>query len=110
MFTHRQTGEPHEVQHLFTGQIEGDFQFSQDHVVVETLFFLYRRSFFFSPSFTDQPVEKICQLGIAAILPGRILVFFQQATHLLPTEVIIGEFKKGYHLAVAKIKGIAKAS
>jgi len=110
MFTHRQTGETPNVPHLFSGQIEGNFQLAQDHIVIETLFPRNRRPFFFPPPFTDQAVEKTCQLGIAAILPSRIVVLFQQTAYLLPTEVIIGEFKKGYHLPVAKIKGIAKAS
>lgn len=101
MLAHTQSSQFNDMQHRIAGQVEGDFQLSQHNIIIDAFFCLRLRTFFLAPSVVYQTIEKNCQLGIAAILPSWIIIFFQPIANLLPGDVVICQFEDGDHLRIA---------
>ncbi len=110
MPAHAETSRLDDFQHFVARQVKGDFQFPQHYIVIDAFFCFCRWPFFFAPLLNDQAIKKNRQLRIGAILPGRIVIFFQPIADLLPGDVVISQLKDRNHFRIIHIEGIANAA
>ena len=99
-----------EGQGIFGFEIEGNFEFHEDDIVVQLLF---RRGLWpvpFSAFFHDQTIEKSGKLQITELLIGRVIVFFQPVADLRPCHLETRQGKRRDHLRIVKIENVSDSA
>ncbi len=106
MLTHTQARQIDDFQNLLACQVQGDFQFPQNKVVVQSLLGFRLWSFLFPSFIVYQTIEENRQLCIGAILEGWIVILFQPIAYLFAGNVITGELEERHHFRVVQIEGV----
>ena len=107
MLTHRQIDTSHDLKDLLAFQVQGNFQFPEYYIVSQTLFRFRLRSRLSPPSLVNQAIEKNGKLAVAAVLTGRVIIFFQPIAYLAARHRIVRRTKNCDHLGITQVKTVA---
>ena len=110
MLAQTKIGKLKKFKDIVVPQIQGNFQFSENKIVVQPFLRLRRLTFFLAAHVVDKTVQKDGELSVIAWLEGRIVIFFQPVAHLRPRHFIACRAEHGHHPRIIHVKNIADTS
>ena len=97
-------GQRQELEHVFGGEIERNFQFSENDIVGESLFYFGLGALFFSSFVVDQTIEEKSHGGVVTRQVRRIGFLFHPVANLRPSDLVIGRCENGDHFVITEIE------
>ncbi len=106
-FTQGKTSQCDNLKNFIIAQVKGNFQLSEDNIVVEAVLRSRLLPLTLAANPGDQTIEENCKMLVIYMLEGRIIIPFEPVAETRPRHPAISCRKGRYHFVIFKIKYIA---